>query len=62
MLGYLIYAVKDQDERSKERKLAKPTEGPHAILSVHSNAEVTIQGGDYSERISVRRLKPQGNH
>ena len=46
----------------KKRKLDKPTEGLHAILLVHSNAEVTIQGGDYSERISVRRLKPHKNH
>ena len=61
-VGDLFCVVKDQDELSKERKLDKPTEGPHAILIVHSNAEVTIQRGDHSERISVRRLKPHKNH
>ena len=58
----LVYLIKSKDERHKERKLDKPTEGSYEIIIVYSNAEVTIQRNDYLERITVRRLKPHNNN
>ena len=40
-------------------KLACPTEGPYKVLEVHhSNGTLTIERGDYNERIIIRRLRP----
>ena len=39
-------------------KLARPTEGPYKVTEVHSNGTLTIQRGDYTERINIRRLRP----
>ena len=39
-------------------KRGQPTEGPYRVLQVHGNGTLTIQRGDYRERINIRRLRP----
>ena len=39
-------------------KLGQPTEGPYRVLQVHGNGTLTIQRGEYEERINIRRLRP----
>ena len=40
-------------------KLARPTEGPYTVETVHrSNGTLTIKRGNYRERINIRRLRP----
>merc|ERR1719410_177414 len=57
-VGDLILIVNHADERAKERKLHRPTEGPYRITKVHNNGEVTIFRKTYNERIHIRGIKP----
>ena len=57
-VGDKVLIVKLRDQRSTDPKLSKPTEGPYTINRVHRNGTVTIDRGQYEERIHIRRLKP----
>ena len=55
-VGDRILIIKKKGEITV--KLAKPTEGPHDILAVHNNSNVTILQGTCQECINIRRIKP----
>ena len=57
-VGDLVLILKLPEERAKEVKLTRPTEGSYEITQTHNNAEVTIYRGSFEERISMRRLNP----
>ena len=57
-VGDSILIVKSRDDRGKEPKLARPTEGPYTVVQVHPNATITIHMGACKERIHIRRTKP----
>ena len=57
------YQVNDKvlirlDKLEAGGKLARPTEGLHRVTEVHGNGTITIQRGDCTERINIRRLHP----
>eukprot|EP00957_Ditylum_brightwellii_P123132 9388161-Ditylum_brightwellii.AAC.3 len=57
-VGNKVLIVKLRDQISTDPKLSKPTESPYTINRVHRNGTVTIDRGQYEERIHIRRLKP----
>ena len=58
-VGDLLLIIKKKHD--KNYKLEKPTEGPHEIIEVHNNGNVTIWCGGYEERVSIHRIKPHHN-
>jgi hypothetical protein len=57
-VGDTILLVLDADERRSQPKMNKPTRGPYTITAVHDNGTVTINRGNYTETINIRRIKP----
>jgi hypothetical protein len=56
--GNQILILLDADERRGQPKLSVPTRGPFTITAVHTNGTVTINRGNITETINIRRIKP----
>jgi hypothetical protein len=56
--GDQILILLDADERRGQPKLSVPTRGPFTITAVHTNGTVTINRGNITETINIRRIKP----
>jgi hypothetical protein len=57
-IGDKILLVLDADERRSQPKMDKPTRGQFLITNVHNNGTVTINRGNFTETIIIRRIKP----
>eukprot|EP00957_Ditylum_brightwellii_P109921 8384698-Ditylum_brightwellii.AAC.1 len=56
-VGDKVLIVKLREQRDNNPKLSKPTKGPYKVKSVHGNDTVTINTGQYKEKIHICRLK-----
>ena len=53
------FFVKDKPMKKDQRKIGDDsTEGPYKITKINPNATVEIKRGNYTETISIRRIKP----
>ena len=52
------YVLLFSDRIDTSRKINSPTEGPYEILKVYSNGTIRIQRKNYTETVSIRRVKP----
>jgi hypothetical protein len=57
-IGDKILLVLGTDELRSQPKMDKPTRGPFLITNVHNNGTVTINRGNFTETINIRRIKP----
>jgi hypothetical protein len=57
-VGDQVLIVLDADERRSQPKMDRPTRGPFEVIQVHNNGTVTIDRGNFSETINIRRIKP----
>jgi hypothetical protein len=55
--GDKILLILDADEQRSQPKMDKPTRGPF-IITIHNNGTVTIDRGNFTETINIRRIKP----
>jgi hypothetical protein len=60
-VGDKILLVLDADERRSQPKMNKPTRGPYTFTAVHNNGTVTINSGNFTVTINIRRIKPYYN-
>eukprot|EP00957_Ditylum_brightwellii_P200806 15306584-Ditylum_brightwellii.AAC.1 len=58
MVGEKVLIVKLRDQRSKDPKLNKPTDGPYIINQVHRNGMLASDQGKCDKRNHTQRLKP----
>jgi hypothetical protein len=56
--GDQIHILLDADERRGKPKLSVPTKEPFTITHVHENGTVTINRGNVTETINIRRINP----
>ena len=57
-VGDLVLLVTPPYERKNEAKISPPTEGPYPITHVYPNGTIRIQRGNFSDKVSIRRVWP----
>ncbi len=58
MVGDQVLIMLDADERRGQPKMDRLTRGPFTVTQVHDNGTVTIDRGNFTETINIRRIKP----